>query len=164
MKATLLTPEEIEFVSNINNPLTTIDVYTFFPWQRFGIRLDDGTLVGSVFLFNINLPCRKAEIGIHIFDRRGISPGGLMAFQECLRESFEKIGLNRVYGRIYPENKTCISCAEKLGFVYEGMERQALFINGKYQDLMIYSLLKSEFESGDSNKFNLANRRRPTTN
>ncbi|MBI4220372.1 MAG: GNAT family N-acetyltransferase, partial [Chloroflexi bacterium] len=36
---------------------------------------------------------------------------------------------------------------ERLGFTFEGVQRQAALVNGKYQDLAIYSLLASEWNA-----------------
>ena len=35
---------------------------------------------------------------------------------------------------------------EKCGFVYEGKKRDAKYKNGKFVDMLMYSILKSEFQ------------------
>ena len=51
----------------------------------------------------------------------------------------------RVQAECNPENKASIRVLEKNGFIFEGLKRKAVFIQGKYMDSAIYSILRSEW-------------------
>ena len=54
--------------------------------------------------------------------------------------------LNRVYLNVLDENIRAIKFYEKLGFHYEGLFRQHLYIKDKVVSLRWYALLKREYE------------------
>jgi RimJ/RimL family protein N-acetyltransferase len=47
---------------------------------------------------------------------------------------------------VYEANIWATRTYEKVGFIHEGRKRQALFKNGSYQDILIMSILRSEWE------------------
>jgi RimJ/RimL family protein N-acetyltransferase len=108
------------------------------------IRLDDDTPVGWIDLFNIDPANLKAEAGIAIPDERG---RGLAraAGESFLALAFEVWGMNRIVGRILASNKYAIKCARLFGFVQEGIERQAVCRDGKFEDVIVFSMLKEDF-------------------
>ncbi len=109
------------------------------------VRLDDGAPVGWIDLFNIDPENRKAEAGIAIPDPRGrgLAP---LAGKKFLTLAFEVWGLNRVTARILASNSYAIKCAELFGFVREGVERQAVWRDGKFEDVVLFGMLKEDFE------------------
>lgn len=123
----------------VEPPRLDMPVYTLV------IRLNDGTPVGWVDLFNVDQQHRKAEAGIAIPERRG---RGLSyrAGRRTLRFAFGVLRLNRVVLRIPKQNTASIRLAEKLGFTREGVEREAVFRDGKPEDIIVYGLLKRDFE------------------
>lgn len=48
--------------------------------------------------------------------------------------AFGDIGLHRLEGNIMPRNTASLKTAEKAGFVYEGLSKDYLLINGKWED------------------------------
>jgi len=147
MKLTFLTPKEEENLPN-KNPFLMGERCEYLPWFLLGIRLDDNTLVGTLMLFNINGISRKAEIGMNVFHPRGTLVA-YKAFRELTQEAFKRLELNRIYVKIHSDNKRCLSCIKRTGFIFEGVERQALLIDGKYKDIVVFSRIKSDFERGD---------------
>ena len=57
---------------------------------------------------------------------------------------FEELNMNRIYLNILEENISSRKLFEKMGFIQEGVQREAVFKNGKYNNLIMYSLLKEE--------------------
>lgn len=51
---------------------------------------------------------------------------------------------HRIHLAIVPDNVASVRIAEKCGFVLEGTMRGALFNDGRSQDLLIYSLLRTD--------------------
>ena len=61
--------------------------------------------------------------------------------------SFETLNLNRIYLRVYANNKRAIRVYEKVGFVHEGRMRQAAYKNGEYSDVLYMSVLREEWDA-----------------
>jgi RimJ/RimL family protein N-acetyltransferase len=62
-----------------------------------------------------------------------------------LNYGFNTLNLNRVYLRVYESNPRGIRCYEKAGFRHEGRLRQAIFQDGRYIDLLMMSVIRSEW-------------------
>ena len=59
---------------------------------------------------------------------------------------FENLNFNRIYLHVYETNPRGKRCYEKAGFSVDGRLRQARFLEGKYVDVFIMSILKSEWK------------------
>ena len=108
------------------------------------IRLDDETPVGWIDLFNIDYVNMKAEAGIAIPDERGRGLAGV-AGKQYLALVFEAWGFNRITCRILASNQYAIKCAELFGFIREGVERQAIYRDGKFEDVIVFAMLRDDF-------------------
>jgi RimJ/RimL family protein N-acetyltransferase len=62
-----------------------------------------------------------------------------------VKHGFQTINLNRIYLRVLETNPRAIRAYEKAGFTHEGRQRQADFRDGRYIDLLVMSMLRSEF-------------------
>ncbi|GAB1818863.1 GNAT family N-acetyltransferase [Herbidospora sp. RD11066] len=100
------------------------------------IRLrETGAAVGTV---NINSIIRGryqgASIGYAAFAtsvRRGYMTEGLTL---ALRHGFEELRLHRLEANIQPENTASLAVVRRLGFRYEGLSPDYLFIDGAWRD------------------------------
>ena len=70
------------------------------------------------------------------------------AMRVVLRFGFERMGLNRIEADASAENIGSIRVLEKLGFAREGVEREQYYEDGQFHDLMLFSLLKRDFQAG----------------
>jgi diamine N-acetyltransferase len=105
-------------------------------------------LVGNCGVFNIEWMHRAAELGIMIGDKSVWNKGyGTETMQLLVQHGFETLNLNRIYLRVYSTNPRAIRAYEKAGFIMEGTLRQAVYKHGKYSDVHIMSVLRSEWES-----------------
>jgi ribosomal-protein-serine acetyltransferase len=59
--------------------------------------------------------------------------------------AFERMGMHRVQIRVSVDNLRSKSIPIRLGFKFEGIERDGEFLNGHYTDLEVYSILKNEW-------------------
>lgn len=117
------------------------------PKSVFGIELiENKELIGITVLHSINLINRTAEMGIYLgskeFRGRGFAREASI---ETLKFGFYKLGLNRIQGRIIKENVDSLTLCERLGFKREGIFREAIFKNNEFKDLVLVSMLKTEF-------------------
>jgi RimJ/RimL family protein N-acetyltransferase len=53
--------------------------------------------------------------------------------------------LNRAYLHVYAENARAKRSYEKAGFVEEGRLREGIYKHGKYDDVIVMSVLRSEW-------------------
>ncbi len=59
--------------------------------------------------------------------------------------AFKKLGMNRIQIKVAKGNAKSAAVAARLGFQFEGIERHGEFLNGKYHDLEVFSLLQSDY-------------------
>jgi RimJ/RimL family protein N-acetyltransferase len=117
--------------------------------KPLSIEIKDGDgwrLIGNSGIFNLEWPNRSAEFGIFIGDKSLWNKGyGTEAVELILKHGFETLNLNRIYLRVYSTNPGARRSYEKAGFVTEGTLREAVYKHGKYADIHIMSVLRSEW-------------------
>ena len=111
------------------------------------VRTPEGwRLVGNCSFFDLDWRNRCCEIGIFIGDQEYWGRGyGTQVMRLMLKYGFNTLNLNRVYLRVYESNPRGINCYEKAGFRHEGRLRQAIFQDGRYIDLLMMSVIRSEW-------------------
>ena len=88
------------------------------------------------------------EIGYRLFDAKLSGRGYVTEACRLLVDYlFNVYQLHRLELLSTPDNVASIRVAQKCGFTAEGMMRQSFFINGAYQDVQIFSLLRPEWEA-----------------
>jgi len=70
---------------------------------------------------------------------------GREAMEALFKEAFEKLGINRFWLDVYPDNIFGINLYESLGMHRDGVLRQNYKAERGYLDQIIYSMLKSEY-------------------
>lgn len=102
--------------------------------------------LGHAGLYQIDHRVRSADFGILIGDksywRKGI---GRDISRAVISYGFQQLNLHRIEVSIVSTNSTSLSFFESLGFRLEGRRRHAQFRNGAYVDVVVMSLLESEF-------------------
>jgi len=107
---------------------------------------DAWQLAGNTGFSNLEWTNRSAEFGIFIGEPSNWDKGyGTEALQLVLQHAFSTLNMNRVYLRVFATNLRARRSYEKAGFVLEGTLRQALFRHGRYVDVNIMSVLRSEW-------------------
>lgn len=111
------------------------------------IHVADNQYIGNVNLTDINPIDRTAAFSIFIGDSRYHFQGiGFLATSLMIEHGFNNLNLNRISLYVLVNNELAINLYKKVGFVYEGLQRQVIFKNGKYHDLIMMSLLRDEFQ------------------
>lgn len=113
-----------------------------FEWHVF----IDERLCGCIRVKQLDFQDRKAMLGYYLggdFQGRGIASSAVRA---VLSYCFETLELNRIELRAAASNVASIALAKRVGFAFEGVARQDEFLNGRYVDLHVYSMLALEFE------------------
>lgn len=116
---------------------------------RWGLRLKGlPAVIGTCGLFYWHKPYRVATLGYELaraWHRKGIMSEALAP---VIAYGFGPMGLNRIGATVHTGNAASIALLEALGFRREGLLRQAQYVNGRYDDLYPYALLREEWKGG----------------
>lgn len=115
--------------------------------KHYAIIDKNDTYMGTISLKNIDFKNKNAEYAISL---RKCSIGTGMArtaTNEVLDIAFYELGLHRVYLNVLSENIRAIKFYEKYGFTYEGEFVECLYLNGKYQNLLWYSIIETNYKN-----------------
>lgn len=108
----------------------------------------DNTIVGIIGFRDTEMNNKRTEIGYWLSQDaqgKGIVSRCLLAL---LAYAFADRGMNRVMIRAAVENQKSRNIPERLGFFYEGIQREGeLLVDGIFHDLAVYSILKKEFKA-----------------
>jgi RimJ/RimL family protein N-acetyltransferase len=105
---------------------------------------DDMTL-GYCQLRKIDRVSRNAELQIRIgeTDRQGRGVG-THAVRELVRFGFDELKLHRIYLQVFQSNVRAQRTYIKCGFSIEGLQRQAVCIDGVFEDIVMMGILSGE--------------------
>ena len=105
-------------------------------------------LLGEVVLNEIDSCNRSANIRIGIQKNQHRGKGyGTEGLIEMLRYGFNTLNLHRIHLGVYTFNPRAIHVYEKIGFKREGVERDSLYLDGEFHDMITMSILEDEFRS-----------------
>ncbi len=108
---------------------------------------DNWLAIGDCGFNSIDHRNRSGEIGIFIGQKDLWNRGyGTETMRLLLKHGFHTLNLHRIFLRVFETNKRAIRSYEKAGFVHEGRLRQAQFSNGKYEDVLLMSVLRPEWQ------------------
>lgn len=102
----------------------------------------DGKVVGTVSVEGKDdVYCKDAEIGYYL-DQAYWSKGVMTeAVRQICTLAFEQLNIVRITGLIYETNLASRKVLEKNGFELEGVKRNAVYKNGRIQNLVIMGKL-----------------------
>jgi len=105
-------------------------------------------IIGYVFLAHISKSHRVArEFGIVIGDKDLWRHGyGSEAARLMLKYGFKSLKLHRIELLVLDFNERALHMYRKLGFVEEGVQREARLIDGEWHNVTIMSMLEQEFK------------------
>lgn len=119
------------------------EVYNERQAIRWGIvKGSDPTVIGTIGL-RLRTEWR-ASLGYDLRPaawRQGVMTRSLARVIEC---AFEEVELHRLEALVIPGNLASERLLEKSGFKREGLLREYMYINGKHQDLAMFSLLRNK--------------------
>jgi len=158
--------EDAELIFNtINNEREYLEVWLPFVEDTHDISytkafiensaaLDSANLTFTIFYQNhfagligfkdTDFDNKKTEIGYWLsesFQHKGIVTRSCKAL---INYAFDKMDMNRIQIKAAKENLKSRSIPERIGFTYEGIERDGELHSRGFVDLVIYSLLKAE--------------------
>ena len=108
--------------------------------------IEAGTLIGHVRLDCVDLRDKRASLAIGIEDSAQLGKGlGSEAVTLILGYAFNVLKLHRVRVRVVRYNLRAIRAYQKCGFVVEGREREAAFVDGIWHDDVMMAILDREY-------------------
>ena len=115
--------------------------------QSFAIvSKDEKALVGKISYFNFNPLNRSAELGLLIDPDQQKNGYATDALKILIKFLFRSFGLNKVYAQTSEKNKAAVKLLESLAFNKDGILRDHYFLNGEFQNGLIYSFLLFELD------------------
>lgn len=130
--------------------VVTEALYNKFSKEKMDFTIvarDSGEPVGRIYISRVDrhsdsLDITKFYIGDHNLWGKGI---GREIMNEILEYCFTFLHMERVTLDYYTGNKRASTLYESLGFKSEGVARNATKKDGRYYDLHLMSMLRSEF-------------------
>ena len=111
---------------------------------QFAVDLDD-VLVGRALLFHVDELARSGEVGLALlpdFQGRGL---GKDVLRVLLGYGFRSRNLHRLHLQTLASNEAGLRCYRAVGFVEEGRQREAAWLEGRYDDVVLMSVLRPEW-------------------
>lgn len=109
-------------------------------------QLEDDRPIGTLALFAIDYVNGNAGIGISIGEKDLWGQGlGTDAMFAILDFGFGMLRLERLWLEVYDFNRRGRRSYDKCGFVLEGVERHAVYKQGRYIDVELMSILRDEW-------------------
>ncbi len=116
--------------------------------DHYGVlRREDGRLVGLLWTWRTDWTARTTEVSFLVAPGArgyGVAPEAVdaLAIALLLEHGFQRVEL-----RVAPGNVAARRVAEKAGFVYEGLQRNAGYVHGGRVDLEIWSLVTGDLQT-----------------
>lgn len=107
---------------------------------------EQSRFVGLIGFNNYDYPNKKVEIGYWLSENsqgKGIITRSVL---KLLEKAFFELDFNSVRINVAVDNHKSRKIPEKLGFFQEGITRDGeLLVDNKFTDIVVYSMLKKEF-------------------
>ncbi len=115
----------------------------FFDWAV--VTRDTYKMIGTCGFTRFCIESNSAEVGYVLnpdFWGMGIAPE---AVSKVLEFGFNELDLNRIEARYMVGNDRSRRVMEKVGMTFEGVNREAMHVKGRYVSIGVCSILKSEY-------------------
>lgn len=118
--------------------------------QDYAWIIEAGGLIGEIRLDRVDFRDKRASLAVGIEDASQLGKGlGSEAIALALGYAFNVLKLHRVSVRVLAYNSRAIRAYQKCGFVIEGREREAAFVDGAWHDDVMMAILDSEYLGRD---------------
>ena len=113
---------------------------------RWGIVVKgEGRVAGTCGYLARDTACRHARLS-YVLARRHWNKGLMTeVLSAVVRFGFERYGLHRIEAQVAVPNRASLRVLQKLGFREEGLLRERFFVDGRFHDETMLSLLEGDF-------------------
>jgi ribosomal-protein-alanine N-acetyltransferase len=136
---------------NLDETLAFVHDYALLRYREgmaepYAITLNpDPRPIGSCGCFWVSQPNQSMELGYWVAEQFWGMGIAVEACRVLIDHVFREYAPKRLQARVIAGNAASSRVLEKLGFHYEGTLRSALFRRERFEDLLIYSLLREEW-------------------
>jgi RimJ/RimL family protein N-acetyltransferase len=114
------------------------------------IEKHDGTPIGYIDVFDIDLEHRRCEISLMIGERAEWGRGyAREALRLLLGYLFETLEMHKVTLSVFADNEAARRVYLACGFREDGVLRDDMYRDGRWHDQILMSILESEFQQRD---------------
>ena len=111
------------------------------------LNKENRKVIGSCGLYDIDFISRRGQLNIIIGDDQSHNGGyGTDTVKTLIRYGFERLGLNSIQLGVNAENIKGLKAYKKAGFKKDGRRRQYIYTNNKFNDMVVMSILASEYK------------------
>ena len=132
---------------SLNAVQTWVENYKKDDYYQWGIEID-GVLIGSVGAVSVTSEDESCEFGYCMAQEywgRGIMPEACEAIFTYL---FDTVGFHRICAMHAGGNPKSGRVMQKMGMRHEGTQKMSIkLIDGSFDDLELYGILKEEFDA-----------------
>ncbi|WP_445509112.1 GNAT family N-acetyltransferase [Rossellomorea marisflavi] len=113
---------------------------------RFSIfDRDSGELIGSCGYNHFDRDNLITEIGYDVLPTHWGKGLGTEAVGILTKHAFEVLGMNRIEAKVEAGNDASSALLEKVGYHFEGTLREGEKSKGRYVDMKLYAILRSDW-------------------
>ncbi len=99
---------------------------------------------GLIGFNDIDWANKKTELGYWLAEKMQGKGIITLCAQKLIQYAFQKLKLNRIQIKVAIGNEKSAAIPKRLGFQFEGIERNGELIENQFHDLEIYSLLRND--------------------
>lgn len=114
----------------------------------FSIRTNEDKFIGTCQLHSISSINRSAELQIRISLCDTSKGYGYEALQQLMKYGFDELNLHKIYLHVFENNTRAIGLYKKMNFQVDGVLRDGIYLNGKYENILAMSILEKEWRGG----------------
>ncbi len=114
--------------------------------NHFILTEDDGSIIGYVILAGLTNTNKSIELRRIVISKKG-KGYGRKALNKIMNYCFNELHCHRLWLDVLDANDRARYLYQSEGFKEEGVLRDCIFKNGKYQNLIIMSLLEMEYKN-----------------
>ncbi|MEG3066560.1 GNAT family protein [Acetomicrobium sp.] len=114
---------------------------------RLIIDIKEHGAIGTVMLTDIDWKNRTTQSHWKIANRIDVrcKGYGTRAVKALIKYAFNELNMHCVYCKVIEYNIASQKIVEKIGFKREGILRERIYKNGNYHNVIVWSILKDEF-------------------
>lgn len=112
---------------------------------------ETNAIIGRCGIHNWNTDHRRAEVGYILTDESQKRKGYMTeALEAVISYGFNQLNLNRLEALVGAENTASLRLMAKNRFIQEGVLRKHHFSNGIFEDSLVFSKLREEYNAESS--------------
>lgn len=112
--------------------------------KHFAIVNEQDEYLGTVSLKNISEQNSSAEYAVVMRQKAQGTGVAMKATKEVIRYAFEELKLHKVYLNVLEINEKAKRFYLKSGFEFEGTQKDAIRLNGKFESLSWYGIINDK--------------------